>query len=391
MRCLIGKRAIGLLSLSVLTTTLAATGAPAAEEEEPARLEYSSKRREVLRASKDLDHRPYLAFPSVLRLDPTTVLISYKRGRAHGGDPGAQLEMMRYDVPSGRVVETKIIGGRDDLIFQMGEWVKFPNGDVANYVDVQKIVPSPNYRNNHRTGIYFTRSRDGGKSFSPMRKMGPVDGVEYGYAFEDVTVGSRVFMLVMTFPELVGKIGEEAWQYGKVHAIVSDDNGETWSHVHNLSEEFGSIDINESSFVRVGDRFLVTTRGYHGMERLHLTTADFKLIRQVNLTKAYSCVKGVIGRPRLFARDGAIYLHGRNYTDPMSLALYKVNPGTLQLQTYVVLDQGPGDGYYAEPFFVDKDGKTVFNTITYKKAASGKPDILRLEFPWEQISGISIR
>ena len=386
-----GKEAIGLVSLSVLTAALAATGAPAAVKEEPARLQYSSKRREVLRASKDLHQRPYLAFPSVLRADPSTVLISYKRGRAHGGDPGARLEMMRYDVPSGRVVETKTIGGRDDLIFQMGEWVKFPNGDIANYVDVQKIVPSPNYRNNHRTGIYFARSRDGGKSFSPMRKMGPVDGVEYGYAFDDVTVGARVFMLVMTFPELVGKIGEEGWQYGKVHVIASDDNGETWSHVHNLSEEFGSIDINESSLVRLGDRFLVTTRGYHGAQRLHLTTADFKLIKQVNLTETYSCVKGVIGRPRLFARDAAVYLHGRNYMNPMSLALYKVDPGTLQLQTYVVLDQGPGDGYYAEPFFVEIDGKTVFNTVTYKRAASGKPDILRLAFPWEEISGTSAR
>jgi len=55
MGIFIGKRAIGLVSLSVLTTTLAATGAPVAENEEPVRLQFSSKSREVLRASKDLD------------------------------------------------------------------------------------------------------------------------------------------------------------------------------------------------------------------------------------------------------------------------------------------------------------------------------------------------
>ena len=94
-----------------------------------------------------------------------------------------------------------------------------------------------------------------------------------------------------------------------------------------------------------GDRFLVTTRGYHGVERLHLTTADFELIKQVNLTKAYSCIKGVIGRPRLFARDGAIYLHGRDYTNPMSLALYKVDPGTLQERTETSFSQLPLYGH----------------------------------------------
>ena len=109
-------------------------------------------------------------------------------------------------------------------------------------------------------------------------------------------------MLVMTFPELVGKIGEDGWKYGKVHVIMSDDNGETWTHVRDLSEEFGNIDINESSFMRIDDQFLVTTRGYDGQERMHLTNDEFKLIKQVNLTEEYTCVNKVIGRPRLFQK-----------------------------------------------------------------------------------------
>lgn len=360
------------------------------EEKECKQLHYRTKYEKVLRASVDLDQWSYLAFPSVLQIDPSTVLISYKRGESHGGDPGAKLEMMRYDALAEKIIETRIIGDIEDLIFQMGEWVKFPNGDIGNYVDVQKIVPTPEYRKNHRTGIYFCRSEDGGTNFSPMQKMDAVDGIEYGYVFEDVIVGSQVYMLVMTFPELVGKIGEEGWKYGKVHVIMSGDNGASWKFVRDLSKEFGDIDINESSFVQIGDRYLVTTRGYDGQQRLHLVTKEFKIIKQVSLTEEYSCVKAQIGRPRLFMKDGAVYLLGRNYTEPRSLALYKVVPETLELQTHVVLDQRPGDAYYAEVFFIEKSGKTYFNTITYtNQAISGKPDILRLEFLWEEINGIS--
>lgn len=385
------ENTIKIIVLFVLIGTLSFVEDMKAQNKDCTQLQYRYKYEEVLRASKDLEQWAYLAFPSLLRVDSTTVLISYKRGKTHGGDPGAQLELMRYDIQTEDVVETMIIGEKEDLVFQMGEWVKFPNGDIANYVDVQKHVPTPNYRNYYRTGIYYTRSRDGGKSFSPMQKMGPVDGIEYGYAFEDVIVGSRVYMLVMTFPELVGKIGEDGWKYGKVHVIMSDDNGETWKRIRNLSEEFGNIDINESSFERIGDQFLVTTRGYDGQERMHLTNDEFKLIKQVNLTEEYTCVNKVIGRPRLFERDGAIYLLGRDYTEPYSLILYKVEPEKLQLQTYAVLDQRPEDAYYAEAFFVEKNGKTFFDVITYVKAISSLPDIVRLEFLWDDINGISVQ
>jgi hypothetical protein len=180
----------------------------------------------------------------------------------------------------------------------------------------------------------------------------------------------------------------EGWKYGKVHVIKSNDNGETWSYVRNLSEEFGDIDINESSFIHFGNEFLVTTRGYDGQQRLHLTNEEFEVIRQVNLTEEYTCVQGVIGRPRLFNRDGSVYLLGRDYTEPFRLNLYKIEPETMQLQSYVVLDQRPGDAYYAEVFFIEKKGKTFFNTITYVKAVSDMPDIVRLEFPWEEINGV---
>lgn len=351
-------------------------------------LKYRTKCEKVLKASEDLEQWSYLAFPSVLQIAPSTVLISYKRGKAHGGDSGAKLEVIKYDVIKEKELYTKIIGDIDGLIFQMGEWVKFPNGDIVNYVDVQKIVPTSNYRNNHRTGVYYSRSLDNGESFEPMKKMEPVNGIEYGYVFEDITVGSHVYMLVMTFPELLGKIGEEGWKYGKVHVIKSGDNGKSWEFVRDLSMEFGGIDINESSFVKYGEGFIVTTRGYDGQQRVFQTDNNFKLVKQVNLTEDHDCVQSIIGRPRLFLKDGAIYLLGRDYTDPYSLNLYKIDPETLHAETYVTLDQRPGDAYYAEVFFTEKSGKTFFNTVTYVKSVSELPDIVKLEFPWEEINGI---
>ena len=195
--------------LIILPNTLTAMENLSEKDKECIQLKYRTKYEKVLKASEDLDRWSYLAFPSVLQINPSTVLISYKRGEAHGGDPGAKLEIMKYDVIKEKELETKIIGDIDGLIFQMGEWVKFPNGDIVNYVDMQKIVPTPNYRNNHRIGIYYSRSQDNGESFEVMKKMGPVNGIEYGYVFEDIIVGSQFYMLVMTFPELVGKIGKD--------------------------------------------------------------------------------------------------------------------------------------------------------------------------------------
>lgn len=351
-------------------------------------LKYRTKYEKVLRASEDLDEWSYLAFPSVLQIDPSTVLISYKRGESHGADPGAKLEIMKYDVIQEKEIYTKIIGDIDELIFQMGEWVKFPNGDIANYVDMQQIKPTPNYRNHHRIGIYYSRSKDNGETFSEMKKMNPVDGIEYGYVFEDIIVGSEVYMLVMTFPELLGKIGQEGWKYGKVHVIKSKDNGNSWEFVRDVSSDYGNIDINESSFVKYGDGFIVTTRGYDGLQLIFQTDNEFNVIHQVNLTETYDCVQSIVGRPRLFLRCGAMYLLGRDYTDPYSLNLYKMDPRTLSIESYVTLDKRPGDAYYAEIFFTEKNGETFFNTITYVKSVSNFPDIVRLEFPWKEINGV---
>ena len=346
--------------------------------------------------------QPYLAFPALLDLGED-VLVSYKRGRSHGDDSGAALDMIRLNKVSGRMIGPRMIAQSDDMIMQMGEWVRFPNGDIASYIDVcQPGDPA-------RIGLRSVRSIDGGRTFGPMERVGVVDGVEYGYSFEAVTHGRSTWMLAMTFANLTGGYSVSALRpsAGSVDVIRSDDNGRTWRFVRNLSREFGDIPINESTFIRLGDGFLVSTRGYDDRERLHLTDADFKVRRQVDLTATYPFIKSHVGRPRLFARDGLVYLLGRNWTKAasvpgtaprdggpsfpaaMKLCLFRFDPTSLAITAYAVIDNAEGanvtDGYYAAPYFREVDGRTYFNVITYKGLDRRPPQIVELEYHWDEL------
>ena len=161
--------------------------------------------------------------------------------------------------------------------------------------------------------------------------------------------------------------------------------------MRNLTKEFGDIPINESSLARHGDGFIVAARGYDSRQWLVLTDAAFRLKRKVDLTSTHSFIKSHVGRPRVFARDGGWYLMGRNWTDngPMRLSLFRFDPDTLEITRHVVLDNSEGenvsDGYYAMPYWQQCGGRTYFNIITYKGIAKRSPDIIRLEFDWQEV------
>lgn len=341
----------------------------------------------VLVASDNAQVQHYLAFPAVLDLGGE-ILVSFKRGKSHADDAGAVLDLVRLGKFDRSVSQPQILATLDDKIMQMGEWVRFSNGDVANYIDVQQVAGSA------RVGLHRVCSSDGGRTFGPIERVGVVDGVEYGYAFESVTQGTTTWMLVMTFSNLPG--GKSVYpprpQAGSVDMIRTDDNGQTWRFVRNLSHEFGDIPINESTFLSHGDGFLVSTRGYDNRERLHLTDSTFKVQKQVDLTAMYPFISKFVGRPRLFARDGHAYLLGRNYTDssgPMKLCLFRLARQTLEVAAYAVLDNAQADnvtdGYYAGPYFREKDGKSLLNVVTYKGLNRRLPQIIELEFLWDQV------
>jgi hypothetical protein len=344
----------------------------------------------------------YLAFPAVLDTG-TDVLVSYKRARAHARDAGSSLEMVRIDKASGKVTQPMKIAHAEGRIMQMGEWVRFPNGDIANYIDVQQPVAPA------RTGLSAVRSRDGGRNFGPLERVGEVEGTEFGYPFGFLTEGGTTWMMAMTFSNLRGghSIHPPRPEAGPVWMLRSENNGKTWKPIRNLTEEFGSIPINESAFVRHGAGFLVATRGYDNRARLHLTDGEFKVQRQSDLTEKYPFIESYIGRPRLFSRDGRFYLIGRNWTQAtaaptgtptdgvpnfpaaMKMCLFRVDPSTLEVVSWSILDNADGrnvtDAYYPAPYFVDRDGETFLKVVDYKGLDRKPPQIVEFEFKWSEV------
>lgn len=345
------------------------------------------KETHVLLDAAEQPDAPYLAFPALLDLGGD-VLVSYKRGRSHAADPGATLDLLRLDGGTGAVTPCGTIAALDGQIMQMGEWARFPDGGIANYIDAQKKgQPS-------RIGLRVVRSSDGGRTFGPVERVGVIDGVEYGYAFEAFTRGPTTWMLVMTFTNLAGGAFTSPLPRvaGSVDVIRTEDSGKRWHFVRSVTRELGGAPINESSFAPCGDGFIIAARGYDSRQWLLRTDGEFRLVNKMNITGgANAFINSHVGRPRVFTRDGGWYLLGRNVVapkTPMRLSLFRFDPETLKITKHVVLDNAEGkkvaDGYYAMPYWREREGKTLFTVVTYKRE-TGAPNIIRLAFDWQEV------
>ncbi|MBH54280.1 MAG: hypothetical protein CMI18_08025 [Opitutaceae bacterium] len=359
----------------------------------------SYKSEQVLVRSDSLEDKKYLAFPITLRISNYEILISFKRGDRHAGDKEAIWSIIRFNTITNEVSPLTTITEREGVVHENGEWFEYENGTIDLFIDVQISGSSK------REGLISYRSTDHGHYFQPRGKFGLIDGVEYGYCFQGVVEGSRIWLLVMTFEYLQGSDDKRS-----VHVVGSEDGGKSWHHLRNLSSEFGDIPINETNMIRYGDGFLVVTRGYDDMGRIHEVDSNFKELRRRNLTETYDFMKKYISRPRIFEADGGHYLIGRNYTKthemtlsewPMELCFYRIDPESFEIISYSVLDNPErrpvGDGYYATPYWQERDGTLYFNVITYRGIGSHhpknkhlpidphKPDIIRLEYIWDEV------
>lgn len=334
---------------------------------------------ETLISYRGMEEQDYLAFPAIIESGENEILLSYKRGQKHGWDPGAVLEIVRLDLRSGQIIQNPIQLGIPNKIMQMGEWVRFPNGSLATYIDAQTIDDQGKHT---RIGLQQAFTKNNGKSFEAPEPVGVIDGVEYGYLFDSAIVGKRLYALIMTFEYLAG--GRRS-----VDALYTDDNGKSWHFIRDLSKEFGDIRINESSLLPYKNGFIVATRGYDNMQRLHQVDLEFKTIQETNITENTPSISSYIGRPRLFTYEGEYFLTGRNWRAPdralpMELALIRFNPKNLKVEELFVLDneeQGKvTDGYYPCPILVETGEKTLLNIFDYRAILGNSPEIIRMQF-----------
>lgn len=333
---------------------------------------------ETLVSYRGTEQQDYLAFPAIIETGENEILMSYKRGEAHARDVGAMLEIIRVDLENGDIIQDPIQLGLPEEIMQMGEWIRFPNGTLATYIDAQ-IVDEGKHA---RTGLARSVSLDNGKSFGPLERVGGIEGVEYGYLFDSAAIGERLYALIMTFEYLAG--GRRS-----VDALYTDDNGASWCFIKNLSEEFGDIRINESSLIPHGLGFIVATRGYDNTQRLHQVDLDFNLIHETNLTEDTPSIDSYIGRPRLFVYQGEHFLLGRNWRKrdrsiPMELGLIRFDPQSFKVEKHYVIDNiergKVTDGYYPCPIIVDTGLRKLLNVFDYRGYLGNPPDIIRLQF-----------
>lgn len=335
----------------------------------PGQITYRFRKTQVLFNANNRDGRKYCAFPSTIKLNDTTVLIAYKRGYAHYKDTGV-IDLLRYNPFTRKVISNKPIY-ETKFNNQNPEILRMPNGDVVVYVDRQ----APGGK--ERMGLVELRSTDDGRTWKDKGVVGLINGIEYGYAFDDYRDGNTVYALWMTFPELKGSGGQRS-----VHALKSTDNGKSWTDVRDLTASFGEV-FNECTIEKYKDGFLIAGRlDEKSSARLFETDHEFNLVRKADLPSRYTCI-GSIGRPKLFVKDGSYYMISRNNS---YLFFYKINPGFLEIEKYAELFGKPssgGDAHYAEPYFQQRDGKTYFNVIDYFPLTGAFPEIVRFEYKWQ--------
>jgi len=324
------------------------------------------KIRAILCTGEADDHRTYCCFPSIQRFGDK-VLIAYRRAVSNIDD--GVIDIAIKDLNNNEVSVLPVIGIKN-LNLQNPEIVPMPDDSLFMYIDTD----DPSYI---RRGMITLRSTDGYSWQNLERKLIDTDGLEYGYVFDSIRKDSTVWIIAMTFSELNNNTLGRC-----VFILRSDDCGETWSKVQNLTVLFQAR-INECAFATIPEGYCIASRGDDSITRLAVTDEQFESIRQIQYQ--LDGIVGSSGRPSLFTNDGALYMIMRSvqkYTDgrydPMTLRMYQIDQETLQPVSCILLEEANTyDGFYAEGY---QTFNGIFHVVTYSACDSKPPDIIELTY-----------
>ncbi len=329
----------------------------------------------------------YSAFPSVKKISDEKAIIIFHRGVKHAYSHGV-LDCIVYNPTTEEVIEQKVIydPGVAEYNAQNADLMILPNGDLYITLNVQH---SNNSADPYESLVF--RSTDEGETW--VKEQQPTD--QFGHHFSVVhdyaIVGNDVYMLAAKDPQLNN---DSTLDY--MCLVKSSDNCETWEYVNNLTAELKYV-FNESTIEYYDGKLVFVGRGDKRVTKAALLNLDgtAHLIRNIGVD--FDCI-GHNGKAEIIVKDGEYYLILRNMLpdvgNAMELPLFRMDPATLSLETYVELQPkntgtNGGDGFYAEGFFHEKNGETYFNVITYTRAYTnardGVPSIVRFEYKWDEI------
>jgi hypothetical protein len=380
----------GLLSPLVLALGLIPATAPLPAAAPAPRVAPRLAEHVVVSAAAQPAEYRYCAFPTLLRTGPDEVWLAFKSGRSHATDAGAAMEVVRHTLSTGATTLLARLPAPAPKLYQMGELAQLPDGTRALHIDVQSVGWDGRH---YRSGAEIIRWDAAAGRFAAAEVMPPVGGVLYGYPFDFISEGARTWQLIMAFGY------HQPGGRWSVDVIRSENSGRSWGFVRNLADEFGGLKINESGFARHADGFLVATRGYDRIARLHRTDGEFRVRHQADLTGKHPLINDLVGRPRVWVRDGQGYLLGRNWTRPpkgpggatapMQLGLIRFDPETLAVGAVTILDNADNrrvtDGYYAVVTYTGEGAATTLHVFTYKALDGRPPDIVRQDFRWAEV------
>ena len=327
----------------------------------------------------------YSAFPSVKKINDEKVIIIFHRGVKHAYSHGV-LDCIVFNPKTEEVISQSVIYDDPEHNAQNADLMILPNGDL--YITLNEQYPNDSA--DPYESLVF-RSTDEGETW--VKSQQPTDqfGHHYSVVHDYTIVGNDVYMLAQKDPDLNN---DETLDY--MCLVKSSDNCETWEYISNLEKDMLYL-FNESTIEYWNGKLLFVGRGDKKVTKAALINLDGTIEKIRNIGVDFDCIDHN-GKAEIVVKDGEYYLILRNMLhdvgNAMELPLYRIDPATLSLETYVELQPkntgtNGGDGFYAESYFQEKDGETYFNVVTYTRAytntSSGVPSIVRFEYKWDEI------